>query len=190
MFTQKEFPAKPARSLIIRCCWRFCRKSNRLMQNLSKLLLKTDKITLVQQANRSRSTDHRILRRESHRPAKPKNWREQRMADSPWSGIQGLSAIDQKLYQPQKQEEPVTPEVPDTTPVLTTDVPRKSVVKPQKQQQVKKQVQVERKERQLNAWITATQNDTLDQLYFRLRAQGMRLKKGELVGIGIEILAT
>jgi hypothetical protein len=55
---------------------------------------------------------------------------------------------------------------------------------------VKKQVQVERKERQLNAWITATQNDTLDQLYFRLRAQGMRLKKGELVGIGIEILAT
>jgi hypothetical protein len=27
-------------------------------------------------------------------------------------------------------------------------------------------------------------------LYFRLRAQGMRLKKGELVGIGIEILAT
>jgi hypothetical protein len=106
------------------------------------------------------------------------------MADSPWSGIQGLSAIDQKLYQPQKQEEPVTPEVPDTPSLMTTDVPRKPVVKPPKQHQVKKQVQVERKERQLNAWITATQNDTLDQLYFRLRAQGMRLKKGELVGIG------
>jgi hypothetical protein len=112
------------------------------------------------------------------------------MADSPWSGIQGLSAIDQKLYQPQKQEEPVAPEVPDTPSVMTTDVPRKPVVKPSKQQQAQKQVQVERKERQLNAWITATQNDTLDQLYFRLRAQGMRLKKGELVGIGIEILAT
>ena len=111
------------------------------------------------------------------------------MADNPWAGIQSLSAIDQKLYQPQKQEEPVTPEVPDTPSVMTTDVPRKPVVKPSKHQQVKKQVQVERKERQLNAWITATQNDTLDQLYFRLRAEGMRLKKGELFGIGIEVLA-
>jgi hypothetical protein len=113
------------------------------------------------------------------------------MADSPWSGIQNIGAIDQKLYQPAKKEEsPPVSSPAKRTPTEPTDIPVTPVVKPQKQQQVKKQVQVERKERQLNAWITATQNDTLDQLYFRLRAQGMRLKKGELVGIGIEILAT
>jgi hypothetical protein len=88
-----------------------------------------------------------------------------------------------------KEESPVSSPA-KRMPTEQTDIPITPVVKPQKQQQVKKQVQVERKERQLNAWITATQNDTLDQLYFRLRAQGMRLKKGELVGIGIEILAT
>src|SRR4051812_11124500 len=117
------------------------------------------------------------------------------MADNPWSSIQGLSAIDQKLYQSQSpQVEHVVPSSSDAAPDEKKEVPIKRVVTPQKQQQVKKHKTVEHKEpqlnTQLNAWITEAQNDTLDKLYFSLRARGMKLKKGELVGVGIEVLAT
>src|SRR3954469_4514298 len=115
------------------------------------------------------------------------------MADNPWSGIQSLSAIDQKLYQSQSPHvAPVVPSSSDAAPDEKKEVPIKRVVTPQ--QQVKKHKTVERKEpqlnTQLNAWITEAQNDTLDRLYFSLRARGMKLKKGELVGVGIEVLAT
>jgi hypothetical protein len=112
------------------------------------------------------------------------------MADNPWAGIQNLGAIDQKLYQPPKAA-PVVPSSAPTKPeVKQEEVQGTPVRKPQKHVQPKKQEKIERKKRQLNAWITATQNDTLDRLYFRLRANGMQLQKGELVGVGIEILAT
>jgi hypothetical protein len=42
---------------------------------------------------------------------------------------------------------------------------------------------------QLNAWITGGQNKLLDQLYFRLRANGVKIKKGELIGVAIEVLS-
>ncbi len=42
---------------------------------------------------------------------------------------------------------------------------------------------------QLNAWITGGQNTLLDQLYFRLRANGVKIKKGELIGVAIEVLS-
>lgn len=52
-----------------------------------------------------------------------------------------------------------------------------------------KSKKVEKRERQLNAWISSIQNETLDKLYFHLRAKGVRVKKGELVGVAIEILS-
>lgn len=60
--------------------------------------------------------------------------------------------------------------------------------KPFKQERPKPK-KIEKKERQLNAWISASQNGMLDQLYFRLRAKGVRIKKGELVGVALEILS-
>ncbi len=48
---------------------------------------------------------------------------------------------------------------------------------------------IEKKYCQLNAWITEDQNKLLDQIYFRLRSNGVKVKKGELVGIAIEILS-
>ncbi len=50
-------------------------------------------------------------------------------------------------------------------------------------------VAVEKSNCQLNAWITGGQNKLLDQLYFRLRANGVKIKKGELIGIAIEVLS-
>ncbi len=47
----------------------------------------------------------------------------------------------------------------------------------------------EKRERQLNAWISSSQNELLNKLYFQLRAKGIRVKKGELVGVAIEILS-
>lgn len=106
------------------------------------------------------------------------------MADNPWAGIQNLGAIDQKLYQQPKKEEPLPS--PTTEEQNTEGKPAPKV---EKQAKPKNEEVVVRKERQLNAWITAAQNDTLDQLYFRLRANGVKLKKGELVGVAIEVLA-
>jgi hypothetical protein len=106
------------------------------------------------------------------------------MADNPWAGIQKLGAIDQKLYQQTKLETPFSSPVKEK-PVVEGQPAHKA----EKQVKSKKQEAVVRKERQLNAWITAAQNDTLDQLYFRLRANGVKLKKGELVGVAIEVLA-
>jgi hypothetical protein len=61
---------------------------------------------------------------------------------------------------------------------------------PKKEERPKpKPKKVEKKERQLNAWISASQNEMLDKLYFRLRARGVRIKKGELVGVALEILS-
>jgi hypothetical protein len=110
------------------------------------------------------------------------------MADNPWAGIQNLGAIDQKLYHQPKKE---TQETPPPSPVEDKPVGEsKPAEKAEKQVEPTKQEVVDRKERQLNAWITAAQNDTLDRLYFRLRANGVKLKKGELVGVAIEVLAT
>jgi hypothetical protein len=106
------------------------------------------------------------------------------MADNPWAGIQNLGAIDQKLYQQPKKEPPLPSPVEEKL-----DMQPKPAPKAEKTVQPKKQAVVVRKERQLNAWITAAQNDTLDRLYFRLRANGVKLKKGELVGVAIEVLA-
>jgi hypothetical protein len=111
------------------------------------------------------------------------------MPDNPWNGIQNLGAIDQKLYQtPKKEEEPNAAAPPSPAPEKRAKS-HKPVVKPQKPNVVKVEVKPERKERQLNAWITSHQNDTLDRLYFRLRSQGVKLKKGELVGVSIEVLS-
>jgi hypothetical protein len=107
------------------------------------------------------------------------------MADNPWVGIQNLGAIDQKLYQEPKKEAPLSQPFKED-PDAQSKPPRKA----EKPVQPKRREPVVRKERQLNAWITAAQNDTLDRLYFRLRANGVKLKKGELVGVGIEVLAS
>jgi hypothetical protein len=106
------------------------------------------------------------------------------MADNPWAGIQNLGAIDQKLYQQPKKEVP-----PPSPAKEEKNTKGKLAPKVAKQVKPKKEEVVDRKERQLNAWITAEQNDTLDRLYFRLRANGIKLKKGELVGVAIEVLA-
>jgi hypothetical protein len=107
------------------------------------------------------------------------------MADNnPWAGIQNLGAIDQKLYQQPKKEAPLPPSPKEDSAVQSKPAP-----KAEKPVQPKGQKVVVRKERQLNAWITAAQNDALDRLYFRLRANGVKLKKGELVGVGIEVLS-
>ncbi len=108
------------------------------------------------------------------------------MADNPWAGIQNLGAIDQKLYQQPKQD-PVAPPSP-TKPKPETK--QETTVKPAaKPVPLKKPEPAARKERQLNAWITAAQNETLDRLYYGLRAKGVKIQKGELVGVGIEVLA-
>src|SRR3954451_6939635 len=108
------------------------------------------------------------------------------MADNPWSGIQSLSAIDQKLYQSQSPHvAPVVPSSSDAAPDEKKEVPIKRVVTPQ--QQVKKQKTVEPKGPQLNtqgkAWITEAQNDPLGPFYFSPSGRGIKLKKGELVAV-------
>ena len=109
------------------------------------------------------------------------------MADNPWAGIQNLGAIDQNLYQqPKKDAVPPSP----STPQQEKKDRQPAAVKPaSKPTPVKQPEKVARKERQLNAWITTPQNDTLDRLYFGLRAKGVKIQKGELVGVGIEVLA-
>jgi hypothetical protein len=42
---------------------------------------------------------------------------------------------------------------------------------------------------QLNAWITTTQEQLLNHAYYRLRANRVKIKKGELIGIAIEVLS-
>ena len=42
---------------------------------------------------------------------------------------------------------------------------------------------------QLNAWISSSQATLLDKVYFRLRSNGTKLKKGEVVGVAIEVLS-
>jgi hypothetical protein len=122
------------------------------------------------------------------------------MADNPWSGIQNIGAIDQKLYQRPTKADPVVPSSPppaapnpESKPVAEKGVTTKPVAKPSTKQQPVKQKQPARKAPevnvQLNAWITASQNAALDQVFYGLRANGVKLKKGELVGIGIEVLA-
>lgn len=120
------------------------------------------------------------------------------MADNPWSGIQNIGAIDQKLYQ-QPKADPVVPSsqapspTPVSKPVVEKQTATKLVDKPSPKQQSVKQKQPARKAPevnvQLNAWITASQNAALDKVFYGLRAKGVKLKKGELVGIGIEVLA-
>lgn len=118
------------------------------------------------------------------------------MADSPWSGISG--ALDQKLYQQPTKADPVVPSSPhpaDRTPEPKSEKKEQAATKPvtkPKQQPVKQKQPVRKAPEvnvQLNAWITASQNAALDQVFYGLRAKGVKLKKGELVGIGIEVLA-
>lgn len=116
------------------------------------------------------------------------------MADNPWSGIQHLGAIDQKLYQEPKADPVVPSSAPaDPKPRVKEQAVVKPGATPQEKHQPKAQKQQARKisemNVQLNAWITASQNATLDQVFYGLRAKGVKLKKGELVGVGIEILA-
>jgi hypothetical protein len=42
---------------------------------------------------------------------------------------------------------------------------------------------------QLNAWITTNQDQLLNNTYFRLRASRVKIKKGELIGVAIEVLS-
>src|SRR3712207_1337887 len=106
------------------------------------------------------------------------------MADNPWAGIQNLGAIDQKLYQqPKKDTVPPSPAKPKPEEMEQDKQPVR--VKPAaKPTPVKQPEKGARKERQLNAWITTPQNETLDRLYFGLRAKGVKIQKGELVGVG------
>lgn len=89
------------------------------------------------------------------------------------------AALKQKGSQ-KKKESPREKEVAVSPSPSKAKVVEKPKPKPKK---------VEKKERQLNAWISATQNETLDQLYFRLRARGVKIKKGELVGVAIEVIS-
>lgn len=118
------------------------------------------------------------------------------MANSPWSGIQNIGALDQKLYQKPKTDPDVSsspPAAPESKPAVEKQAATKQVVKPSTKQQPKAQKEVQKTPEvnvQLNAWITESQNAALDKVFYGLKANGMKkLKKGELVGIGIEILA-
>src|SRR3712207_4014812 len=42
---------------------------------------------------------------------------------------------------------------------------------------------------QLNAWITTNQEQLLNTVYYRLRANRVKIKKGEVIGVAIEILS-
>jgi hypothetical protein len=42
---------------------------------------------------------------------------------------------------------------------------------------------------QLNAWITTNQDQLLNSAYYRLRANRVKIKKGELIGIAIEVIS-
>lgn len=42
---------------------------------------------------------------------------------------------------------------------------------------------------QLNAWISGDQNQLLDQIFYRLRGNGVKIKKGELIGVAIKVLS-
>ena len=42
---------------------------------------------------------------------------------------------------------------------------------------------------QLNAWITTNQEQLLNTVYYRLRANNVKIKKGEVIGIAIEVLS-
>src|SRR3712207_6588163 len=42
---------------------------------------------------------------------------------------------------------------------------------------------------QLNAWITTSQEHLLNTAYYRLRANRVKIKKGELIGVAIEVLS-
>ncbi len=42
---------------------------------------------------------------------------------------------------------------------------------------------------QLNAWITTNQDQLLNNTYFRLRANRVKIKKGELIGVAIEVIS-
>lgn len=68
------------------------------------------------------------------------------------------------------------------------DKPAEKVEEIKHKEESPKLKKVEKKERQLNAWITTTQNNKLDRRYFQLRAKGVKIKKGELIGIGIDVL--
>jgi hypothetical protein len=42
---------------------------------------------------------------------------------------------------------------------------------------------------QLNAWITTNQEQLLNQAYYRLRPNRDKIKKGELIGVAIEVIS-
>ncbi len=42
---------------------------------------------------------------------------------------------------------------------------------------------------QLNAWITTNQEQLLNTMYYRLRANRIKIKKGEVIGVAIEVLS-
>ncbi len=42
---------------------------------------------------------------------------------------------------------------------------------------------------QLNAWITTNQEQLLNTVYYRLRANRVKIKKGEVIGVAIEVLS-
>lgn len=86
----------------------------------------------------------------------------------------GMFSDLKKLNENQQDEQPLTPEK-NTTP---TPLPHANTNKA-----------VEKSNCQLNAWITGEQNKLLDQIYFRLRSNNVKIKKGELIGIAIEILS-
>src|SRR4051794_14343788 len=112
------------------------------------------------------------------------------MADNPWAGIQNIGAIDQKLYQqPKKEEAQPVPSSEQNLPIEEKQAAKQPAVKTQKVAIKSKSVEQKEKQLQLNSWIKSSQNNLLDQIYFGLRAKGIKLKKGELVGAGIEIVA-
>lgn len=82
---------------------------------------------------------------------------------------------------------------PEKTKTVTSQKPRPTPLFPKKEKEEihakLKSKKVEKRERQLNAWISSMQNGMLDRLYFQLRTKGIRVKKGELVGVAIEILS-
>jgi hypothetical protein len=41
----------------------------------------------------------------------------------------------------------------------------------------------------INAWVTTNQEQLLNTVYYRLRANSVKIKKGEVVGIAIEVLS-
>jgi hypothetical protein len=99
--------------------------------------------------------------------------------NNPYAKLGG-GALDQELFKKKPQQEEANPQV---------EVEEKKITKNSQTPLSQPKNSEEKSNCQLNAWITTDQDLMLTNALYKLKSQRVKVKKGELIGIAIEVLS-